>query len=102
MEGIGPKTGIKIAANQHGAKGIPNGLVGALYRAILVGTIGTCGADGVSMALKESANFLIVVKFASLVKIDILPPRNVWGVLFEPVVEPVEQSTAFGDAKSSI
>jgi hypothetical protein len=52
------------------------------------------------MTLKESAKFLIVVNFASLVKIDVLA-RNVGGVLFEPVVKPIKRST-FGDAWSSI
>jgi hypothetical protein len=67
MEGIGPETSVKISANQHGTESITNGLMGLFDGTILVQAVGTGRAYGVAMTLKQSANFLIVVKFAALV-----------------------------------
>jgi hypothetical protein len=65
-------------------KCISNGLVGSFNRAVLMGAVGTGGPNGVAKTLKESANFLIIIKFASLVHADILA-RDLGSVLLEPI-----------------
>lgn len=81
MKGIGPKASIKVGANQHGAKGVPNGLMSSFHGAILMGAIGTSRTNGIAMALEKSADFLVVVQFSTLVEVDILA-RDVWSMLF--------------------
>jgi hypothetical protein len=72
MKCIRPKLGIKARAGKHSTEGIANGLMSALDRTVLVGTIRTGRSDIIAMALEEATNFWIVVKFAALVKKNIL------------------------------
>jgi hypothetical protein len=100
MECIGPKMSIKISANQHGTESVTNGLMGPLDGTILVRAVGTSRAYSVTMALKQSSNFLIVVKFAALVQVYILV-GNLGSMLLEPITEPAERCT-FGDARCAV
>jgi hypothetical protein len=81
MESIGPESCVKVGTSEHGgAKSIANGLVRTLDRTVLVRTIRACGENVVTVALEESTNFVVVVKFATLVKVDVLA-GDLWRVL---------------------
>jgi hypothetical protein len=99
MEGIGPEVGVEIGSSEHHAQGIANGLVGTFDGAVLVRAVSAGGQNIVAMTLKESANFVVVVKFASLVQVDLLT-RDFGSMLLQPVIKPVEGG-AFGDTRSA-
>ncbi len=91
MECIGPEACVEISTNQHGPKCVTNCLVSTFDRAILMRAISASGADSISKALEESANFLIIIKFATLVHVDVLS-GDLRCILLKPVFEPIERS----------
>jgi hypothetical protein len=52
------------------------------------------------MALEESVHFVVVVKFTTLVKVDVLT-GDLGSMLLQPVVKPVLGCT-FGDSRCTI
>jgi hypothetical protein len=100
VEGVGPEVSIEIGASEHRAQSIADGLVGTSNGTVLVGTVSAGRQDIVSVTLKKSANFVVIVKFASLVQVDILT-RDFGSVLLQPVIKPVEGS-AFGDTRGAV
>jgi hypothetical protein len=87
VESIGPEARVEASASQHGAESIADGLMRTLNRTILVGAISASSTDFISKFGKESADFGVLKKFPSLVKIHILIGYP-WGVTEEPIVEP--------------
>jgi hypothetical protein len=97
VECVGPKTGIKMGSQKHGAKSVANGLMGAFTGAILMRRVSAGGMDGIVKFFKEGANFGIVVEFASLVKNDVFV-INVRRVGVKPFSKP-KKWRAFGDGR---
>jgi hypothetical protein len=67
VKSIGPKTGVQIGSNQHGAKSVANSLVSSFDGTILVRAISSSQIDGVSKTLKQRTNFLVVEELSSLI-----------------------------------
>jgi hypothetical protein len=65
-----------------------------------MGAVSASRANGITMALEEGTNFLIVVKFAALIQVDVLA-WNLGSMLMKPTVEPVERS-AFRNAGCAV
>ncbi len=66
------------------------GLVGALDRSILITRAGTGRVDGIAKFIKEGANLGVVIKFASLVHVNVFVGSILGRVAAEPGAEPSE------------
>jgi hypothetical protein len=72
VKGMWPKSWFQARTSEHGTKGVANGLVCALDRTILMGTVGTGGLDLMTKLGKESPDLGVLIQFTTLVKVDIL------------------------------
>ena len=95
VKSIGPKLGFQGGTKQERAQPIANVEMRAFDRAILMGGVGTGGADFAVAFSKQFLDFRVVVKFTALVKEDILA-RALGGMIFQEVAEPMNRS-AFRD-----
>ena len=94
MKACGQKRGVKVGAEEHGLKGITNGLMSPFTGAVLMAGIGASGVNGVIKFGEESDNFRILVQFATLVQDNIFV-FDVRGVFLKPFSKPDERR-AFG------
>jgi hypothetical protein len=99
-ERIGPKTRIKIGTRQEGTQRVADGLMSAFNRTVLMGRIGASRINIVSKFLKESTDLWAVVKFTTLIHVNVLV-GNLWRVAREPLSEPVNRGT-FGDVNGAV
>jgi hypothetical protein len=72
VKSVWPKSRFQARTSEHGAKSVANGLMSALDRAILVGTIGAGGSDLVTKLGKESSDLGVLIQFTALVEVNIL------------------------------
>jgi hypothetical protein len=100
VEGVGPKTGIKMGSQKHGAKSITDGLMSAFAGTILMRRVSAGGMDGIMKFFEEGANFGIVVELASLVKNDVFV-INVRGMGVKPFSKP-KKRRALGDTGDAV
>jgi hypothetical protein len=100
IESEGPKTRREGGTKKHGTKGVTNGLVSTLNRAILMGRIGARGIDGVVKFLEESDDNRIVVQLTALIKDDIFV-FDIRRMAFKPSTEPMERN-GFGNTGHAI
>mmetsp|Transcript_20761 Transcript_20761/g.57389 ORF Transcript_20761/g.57389 Transcript_20761/m.57389 type:complete len:267 (+) Transcript_20761:1422-2222(+) len=89
VESIRPEFCIEIGADEHGTNSVSHGEMSTFDGAILVGGIGTSGANVIAMFGKQGLNVRIVVEFATLVEENIFVGA-VRSMVFEKMIEPVD------------
>ena len=71
VECIGPEFYSKISSGEEGSNRIGQGPVSSLDRAILEGSFCSSGSDFITFGSKEVSNIRVVVKFPSLIQVDV-------------------------------
>ena len=89
MEGIRPKTGIKISTKEHGTESVSDCKVGTLHRAILMRGVGTSWSNRIAVALEEGSDLGVAIKFTALVHVDVFMGTR-RGMMTQEMIEPVD------------
>ena len=95
VECIGPESRRGTSSVKHGSDSVGNSKMSAFHRTVLVGSIGSGGANFIMKFFEECTNVRVVVEFATLVKIDVFV-GHARGVVCEKMTKPV-QWCCFGD-----
>jgi hypothetical protein len=90
MEGIQPRTGIKIGTKEQSTESISNRKVGTLHRAILMRGVGTSWSNSITVALEKGSDLGVAIKFtALLVHVDVFMGTR-RGMVTQEMIKPME------------
>ena len=92
MESIGPELGIELCTKQKRTNRVGNSQMGALDRTILVGGISASGTEDIAETLEKSLNFRIVVKFTTLVHVDVFTSAF-GGMVSQELTQPMNRGS---------